>query len=93
MGRYAPPLPDSYLRPWDATGISFFEIDYPTIRGSQRTVRMMRSIGLESTEPPAEFYEYARQRAEDMPVWPAEGSMVYESGLVIVKLSEEKGLE
>ncbi len=87
-GTYRPPHPDSYFGQWDAAGISFFEIDSTKAHGSARIVCMMKSIGLEVEETPEDRYGYACQRAEDMPVWPAEGSVVYEDGMVIVKMSE-----
>lgn len=48
----------------------------------------MRAMGFDMWEPPGELEEYACQRAESMTVWPAEGSMVCENGLIIIKIGE-----
>lgn len=88
VGEYAPAFPASYVNPVDAAGISFFEIDESIILRSHRVARLMYAMGLDVFETPAELEEYACQQAEDMPVWPEEGSMIYENGLITVKMGE-----
>lgn len=93
VGEYAPLLPVSYPAPVEAAGISYFEIEDSIVLRSHRLARLMRAMGADVIETPAEFEEYALERAESMPVWPAEGSMIWENGLIIVKVGEEESLE
>lgn len=88
IGQYTPKFPASYLGRVDAAGISYFEIENSNALRSHRIVRLMRAVGFDMWEPPGELEEYACQRAESMTVWPAEGSMVCENGLIIIKIGE-----
>lgn len=78
----------SSVNPWDAFGLSFFEIDHDTIHGSIRIARLMACLGLETAEPEPTQYEYGLEAAKGMESWPQKGSVRYENGIIIVKLSE-----
>lgn len=88
IGKWEPELPAMYVRPWDATGISFFTIDTGELSGAARISRFMRSMGLRAPEPSMENLQIAKECAETMPVWPEEGSYVLKDGVLVVKLSE-----
>lgn len=78
----------SSISPWDAFGLSFFDIDHDTVHGSIRIARLMASLGLETAEPEPAQYEYGLEAAKEMESWPNEGSIRCENGNIIVKLSE-----
>lgn len=88
IGKWAPELPPSYIKPWDATGISFFSIDSGYPQGSARISRLMRDIGLLAPEPTESQFRMAQEYSQSMAVWPNEGSYVLVDGVLIVKLSE-----
>lgn len=53
-------------------------------------VRMFNVMGITYTGATVEQIESARVYAQDMPVWPSEGSIIKAEDLIIVKLSEDK---
>ena len=88
VGKWEPEIPAMYVRPWDATGISFFSIDSGYLNGSARISRLMRDMGLRAPEPLEQHFRIAEECAETMTVWPAEGSYILKDGVLVVKLSE-----
>lgn len=86
------PLRVNSLR-WDAMGLSFFEIDHGTLSASERISRFMTAIGLPTADPTEDDFQKGKKIAADMPVWPLEGSVRYQDGVIVVKLSEEPKME
>ncbi|CBL36751.1 hypothetical protein CL3_27280 [butyrate-producing bacterium SM4/1] len=86
-GRKAVETPSNRLK-WDALGASIFEIDPTTRIGSVRIVCLMNSLGLPASYPTDSQYARAKELSRDMPCYPAEGSILFEEGMIIVKLSE-----
>ena len=51
----------------------------------------MNSLGLPASYPTDSQYARAKELSRDMPCYPAEGSILFEEGMIIVKLSELGG--
>lgn len=69
-------------------GRSFFELSYGTKHGTWVMNLFLNTIGYTYNMPSPEQSEQAEKDAEDMPVWPAQGSVAEKNGVIIVKLSE-----
>lgn len=88
VGTRAPEL-NGLIKTGDVIGYSFFEWDAEGPVGvSARAAGMMGAYGMESGAVTQQQYEEGKKMAEDMTVWPAEGSMKKEGNLIVVKLSE-----
>jgi len=80
----------AYRVPWSASmGVSFFDWDNGNMRRIVAYMRLMgyRVVGL----PNSERQKYARY-FEDMPVWPADGSIKKVDNVYLIKLSESPDL-
>lgn len=69
-------------------GHSFFELSYGTQHGTWVMNLFLTTIGYTYNMPSPEQTLQAEKDAEDMPVWPAKGSVAEKNGVIIVRLSE-----
>jgi hypothetical protein len=81
-------LPQGAVR-GDVIGYSFFEWDLSSYAGAtSRIVHFCETLGLDLQIPTEDQAASAWKTAEDMPVWPADGGICVEDGIIIIKLSE-----
>lgn len=67
-------------------GRSFFEVSFSTVHGSWVMNHFMDTLGYPYLMPKEAESEKAEQIAAGMPIWPNEGSVIEQDGLVIVRL-------
>lgn len=74
---------------WEVIGYSFFEWDYEANYGNNyRIWGFMKTLGFENVNPTSKQIEQGRIIADTMQAWPANSSVKYEDGIIIVKLSD-----
>lgn len=88
VGSYHPSSTPLELRS-DVIGASFFEWDSSYIYGGStgRILGFMNSIGINYLNPSLEDAAKAKELSETMDTWPNSGSVKFEDGIIIVKLS------
>ena len=69
-------------------GRSFFQISYSAKHGSWVMNHFLDTLGYSYVFPTDEQVAAAEEKAQDMPVWPDEGSVALAGDVIIVKLSE-----
>lgn len=77
----------------ETVGVSLFTMNFNAppyyINSTSGILRIMRCMGIMYTECSPEEMKEARNVAQEMPIWPEEGSIKLQNGFVIVKISED----
>ena len=73
-------------REYEVIGHSYFEV---TNLDSRKLIEAMIGYGFDISMPNSEQMQYAFDRSNDMDVYPTEGSIVVENGLIVVNLWEK----
>lgn len=77
----------------ETVGVSLFTMNFNAqpyyINSTGGILRIMRCMGIMYSGCSVEQMKQARIAAQDMPVWPEEGSIKLEDGFVVVKISED----
>lgn len=72
----------------ETMGYSFFEWDiYSNLGVNSRAIGFMQTLGYDLLKPTIEQYEYAKTEAKKMDVYPSKNSILYDNGLIIIRLS------
>ncbi len=78
----------------ETVGVSLFTMNYYAppyyLNSTSGILRLFRCLGIMYYECSAEEMQEARKTAQDMPVWPEEGSIKECNNYVIVKISEDE---
>lgn len=87
IGSRQPYLNKSAMQPQELLGYSFYQISFDTKQGSWVMNNFMNTLGYSYLIPSVQDCEKAEKIATDMPVWPNEGAVLEQDGIIIVKLS------
>lgn len=89
VGRWNPTYNESMIE-GETLGKTFYNWDWYVENGVQnRVLHYWESLGYPYRTPTDQQSAEAKIKAETMPCWPNDGSVIYENGMVIVKLPLE----